>query len=168
MIQPAHFLAAQRAAVLVVALILAVPVPVTAQEGDESNLQRAARLISGGTRELIDTEIPMTPAEAEAFWAVYDRFDQEMDLLGAQYVRLVESYIDRFVYEAVDDAAAERFINEYLALQIGFLRVRQKYVDDFRGAIGSVRTMRLYQLQNQVRIEVERALIDVVPLVEGS
>ncbi len=137
-----------------------------AQGTGEGNFETAARLISEGTRELIDTEIQMTDAERQRFWEVYEAFDQEMDLLGAQYVRLLETYFDRYLRGALTDAEANRLIDEYLTLQIGMLRVRQKYLPEFRKVIGGIRTTQLYQLQNKVKAEVDAALAEVVPLAE--
>ncbi len=173
MIQPDTYPAGQKRAsfflpALVLLLALCCQAPVTHAQGgpSEGNFERAARLISDGTRELIEVEIVMTEAEAQRFWQVYEVFDKEMDLLGAQYVRLLETYFDRYLRGALDDAEANRLIDEYLTLQIGMLRVRQKYLGEFRKVLGGVRTTRLYQLQNKVKAEVDAALAEVVPLAE--
>ncbi len=170
MIQPANQSLPRRGLALS-ALLLAFAVlcatTAEAQGGPgEGNFESAARLISEGTRELIDTEIQMTEAERERFWQVYEVFDQEMDLLGAQYVRLLETYFDRYLRGALTDVEANRLIDEYLTLQIGMLRVRQKYLPEFRKVIGGIRTTQLYQLQNKVKAEVDAALAEVVPLAE--
>lgn len=169
MIQPANQSLARRGLALP-ALLLAVATlfatAAGAQGQGEGNFESAARLIAEGTRELIDTEIQMTDAERERFWQVYEVFDQEMDLLGAQYVRLLETYFDRYLRGSLTDAEANRLIDEYLTLQIGMLRVRQKYLPEFRKVIGGIRTTQLYQLQNKVKAEVDAALAEVVPLAE--
>jgi hypothetical protein len=154
-------------AILLAALAIAWPGRVLlAQDSDEGNFEAAARLISDGTRELIDTEIQMTEAERERFWQVYEVFDREMDLLGAQYVRLLETYFDRYLRGALTEVDANRLTDEYLTLQIAMLRVRQKYLPEFRKVIGGIRTTQLYQLQNKVKAEVDAALAEVVPLAE--
>lgn len=169
MIQPAKQSLARRGlalAALFAVCSLLFSNSTSAQGPGEGNFETAARLISDGTRELIETEIQMTDAERERFWQVYEVFDQEMDLLGAQYVRLLETYFDRYLRGALTDAEANRLIDEYLALQIGMLRVRQKYLPEFRKVIGGIRTTQLYQLQNKVKAEVDAALAEVVPLAE--
>ncbi len=169
MIQPAIQSLARRGlalAALLAAFGLLFATAAPAQGTDEGNFETAARLISEGTRELIETEIRMSDAERERFWQVYEVFDREMDLLGAQYVRLLETYFDRYLRGALTDAEANRLIDEYLTLQIGMLRVRQKYLPEFRKVIGGIRTTQLYQLQNKVKAEVDAALAEVVPLAE--
>ena len=170
MIQPANQSLAHRGLALaaLVAVCGVMFVSSAAAQGgpDEGNFESAARLISEGTRELIETEIQMTDAERQRFWQVYEVFDQEMDLLGDQYVRLLETYFDRYLRGALTDAEANRLIDEYLTLQIGMLRVRQKYLPEFRKVIGGIRTTQLYQLQNKVKAEVDAALAEVVPLAE--
>ena len=136
-----------------------------AQSG-QGNLETARELINSGTRELIDDELDMSKREAEAFWAVYERFDMEMDLLGDQYVRLLETYMDGYLRGVLTDSDARRIIDEYLTLQIGMLRVRQKYFPEFTEALGAMKAARLYQLQNKVKAQVDAALADVVPLIE--
>ena len=173
MIQPDSFTACARPATVATLLLAMVLVAspermVLAQGSDEGNFETAARLISDGTRELIDTEIQMTPEEKERFWQVYEVFDRDMDLLGSQYVRLLETYFDRYLRGALTEAEADRMIDEYLSLQIGMLRVRQKYLPEFRKVLGGMRTAQLYQLQNKVKAEVDGALAEVVPLVEDE
>ena len=155
--------------VTLIALLWCLPPDATAQGGpSEGNFEKAARLIGEGTRELITLEIEMTAAESERFWQVYERYDEEMKLLGSQYVRLLETFYDRYLRGVLDESEANGMIEEYLALQIGMLRVRQKYLGEFRKVIGGLRTTRLYQLHNQVKAEVDAALAEVVPLVETT
>lgn len=163
MIQPVK----TTALVLIVAVTLGglVPATATAQPG-QGQLEDAKALINEGTRELIDTELEMSASEAAAFWDVYERFDMEMDLLGDQYLRLLETYMDRYLRGVITDSESTRLIDEYLAIQIGMLRVRQKYLPQFRDVLGGTKATRLYQLQNKVKAQVDAALADVVPLVE--
>lgn len=136
-----------------------------AEAGIES-LEAAREMIAAGTRELIETELDLEPAEAEAFWPVYERFDERMNLLRGQYVRLIETYMDRYLRGELDEAEANRMTDEYFALQLGMLRLRQRFLDDFREAIGGLKTARLYQLQNKVKAELDYALAEAVPLTE--
>lgn len=155
--------------VALVTLLYCLPPDAAAQGGPtEGNFEKAARLIAEGTRELIAEEIEMTDAEAERFWQVYERYGQEMELLGDQYIRMLETFYDRYLRGVLDEREANRMIEEYLALQIGMLRVRQKYLGEFRKVIGGLRTTRLYQLQNKVKAEADAALAEVVPLVETT
>ncbi len=167
MIQPAKTAANARAVLsFAAAVLLAVAVPPAQAQSGDGNLEDAKAMISEGIRELIDTELSMSASEAEAFWQVYERFDQEMDLLGDQYLRLLETYMDLYLRGVMTDPDADRLIDEYLAIQIGMLRVRQKYLSQFRDVLGPIKTARLYQLQNKVKAQVDAALSDVVPLVE--
>lgn len=164
MIQPVKTMALILAAATVLGVGM-LPATAVAQPG-QGSLEDAKAMISEGTRELIGSEISMSKSEAEAFWEVYERFDQEMDLLGDQYLRLLETYMDRYLRGVMTDSEATRLIEEYLAVQIGMLRVRQKYLPQFRAVLGGTRTTRLYQLQNKVKAQVDAALANVVPLVE--
>ena len=170
MIQPANPAPRRRNLVVALALLLfaAAGAPGLAHaQSEQGNLEAAKELINAGTRELIGDELDMSQREAEAFWGVYERFDTEMDLLGDQYVRLLESYMDGYLRGVLTESDANRIIDEHLAIQIGMLRVRQKYLSEFRNVLGGTRTARLYQLQNKVKAQVDAALADVVPLIES-
>ena len=160
------------ARVLVAALVLfiglAAGAPAGAAETGANSLEAAREMIAAGTRDLIDTELDLEPAEAEAFWPVYERFDEQMTLLSKQYVRLIETYMDRYLRGELDEAEANRMTDEYFALQIGMLRLRQRFLDEFREAIGGLKTARLYQLQNKVKAEIDSALAEAVPLTEAA
>lgn len=154
------------AAALVVFTGLMAGTPAGAAETGGNRFDAAREMIAAGTRDLIDTELNLEPAEAEAFWPVYERFDAQMTTLSTQYVRLIETYMDRYLRGELDEAEANRITDEYFALQIGMLRLRQRFLDDFRDAIGGLKTARLYQLQNKVKAEIDYALAEAVPLTE--
>lgn len=149
--------------ILLAGLAAWTPAGAVEAEGPEA----AREMIAAGTRELIDAELGLEPDEAAAFWPVYDRYDEQMTLLSMQYVRLIETYMDRYLRGELDEAEANRLTDEYFALQIGMLRLRQRFLDDFRAAIGGLKTARLYQLQNKVKAEIDYALAEAVPLTEA-
>ena len=87
-----------------------LPNTAAAQSAGQGNLEDAKAMINQGTRELIDSELAMSRQESEAFWEVYERFDTEMDLLGDQYLRLLEMYMDRYLRGVMTDSEAVRLI----------------------------------------------------------
>ena len=164
--KPAHRPFGLAATLSLVLLAAAGGPDVAHAQSEQGNLESAKELINAGTRELIGDELDMTAREAEAFWVVYERFDTEMDLLGDQYGRLLESYMDGYLRGVLTESDANRIIDEYIAIQIGMLRVRQKYLSEFRNVLGGMKTARLYQLQNKVKAQVDAALADNIPLIE--
>ena len=44
---------------------------------------------SSNRKRLVADHLPLTPAEAEQFWPVYDRFEQEMAILAERRTRWV-------------------------------------------------------------------------------
>ncbi len=155
------------AAALVLLACFAAGTSAAATETGANDVETAREMIATGMRELIDAELSLEPAEAEAFWPVYERFDEQMALLSGQYVRLIETYMDRYLRGELDEAEANRMTDEYFALQLGMLRLRQRFLGDFREAIGGLKTARLYQLQNKVKAELDYALAETVPLTEA-
>lgn len=66
-----------------------------------------------------------------------------------------------------DDDARE-YVVMYLDIQGDLLKIRKKYVRRFRKILPDIKVMRLYQIENTIRAEVDAALAITVPLADPS
>ena len=54
----------------------------------------------------------------------------------------------------------------YFDIQSDILKIRKKYVRRFRKILPDIKVMRLYQIENKIRAEVDAALAIMVPLAD--
>lgn len=155
--------------VFVAIFLLATSITGFAQAPDRNlQLETARELIQMGREETINTEMRMTPEQTEAFWPIYDEYRAELAVVQDRYVVLVVDYVaDYYDYKLTNDDA-ERILDEYFEIENDILKIREKYVRKFKKILPAGSVMRLYQLENKIEAEVNIALAQTVPLMEGE
>ncbi len=141
----------------------------TAQTGgDGAAMEEAfemARLFMAVERELvIEEELRFSEAEEEGFWPIYEDYRADIEVVQDQYAELVAGYAANYLNLSED--AADTMINEYFAIQIRLLEVRQGYVRRFRGVLSAQKLARFYQIENKIDAVAQLILMKDIPLVE--
>jgi G:T/U-mismatch repair DNA glycosylase len=156
-----------RMGLLVIALALGLTiaaVPAMAQNQQADTMRLVRDKIRADKKLLIAENLPLTAAEAKAFWPVYDRYQQELSALNDRMIKLVKEYATN--YETMSDQTAKRLMDEYLAIESARLKIRQAYVPRFRKVLGEKLVARYYQLENKVQAAVGYELAAEIPLVK--
>ena len=103
-------------------------------------------------------------AEKEGFWPIYEDYRADIEIVQDQYAELVAGYAANYLNLSED--AADTMINEYFAIQMGLLEVRQGYVGRFRGVLSAQKLARFYQIENKIDAVAQLILMKDIPLVE--
>ncbi len=141
----------------------------TAQTGgDGAAMEEAfemARIFMATERDLvIEEELQFSEAEKEGFWPIYEDYRADIEIVQDQYAELVAGYAANYLNLSED--AADTMINEYFAIQIRLLEVRQGYVGRFRGVLSAQKLARFYQIENKIDAVAQLILMKDIPLVE--
>ena len=156
-----------RMGLLVIALALGLTiaaVPAMAQNQQADTMRLVRDKIRADKKLLITENLPLTAAEAKAFWPVYDRYQQELSALNDRMIKLIKEYATN--YETMSDQTAKRLMDEYLAIESARLKIRQAYVPRFRKVLGEKLVARYYHLENKVQAAVGYELAAEIPLVK--
>lgn len=156
-----------RMGLLVIALAVAlavVAVPAVAQDQRADTMQMVRDKIRADKKLLIAENLPLTAAEAKAFWPVYDRYQQELSALNDRMIKLIREYANN--YQTMSDQTAKRLMDEYLAIDAARLKLRQAYLPRFRKVLREKQVARYYQLENKVQTAVAYELAAEIPLVK--
>jgi hypothetical protein len=152
---------------LVIALAVAlgvVAVPAVAQDQQADTMQMVRDKIRADKKLLIAENLPLTAAEAKAFWPVYDRYQQELSALNDRMIKLIKEYATN--YQTMSDQTAKKLMDEYLAIDAARQKIRQAYVPRFRKVLREKQVARYYQLENKVQAAVSYELAEEIPLVK--
>jgi hypothetical protein len=152
---------------LVIALSVAlavVAVPAVAQAQQADTMQMVRDKIRADKKLLIAENLPLTAAEAKAFWPVYDSYQQELSALNDRMIKLIKEYANN--YQTMSDQTAKKLMDEYLAIDAARLKIRQAYVPKFRKVLREKQVARYYQLENKVQAAVSYELAAEIPLVK--
>ena len=141
----------------------------TAQTGgDGAAMEEAfemARIFMTTERDLmIEEELQFSAAEEDGFWPIYEDYRADIEIVQDQYAELVAGYAANYLNLSED--AADTMINEYFAIQIRLLEVRQGYAGRFRGVLSAQKLARFYQIENKIDAVAQLILMKDIPLVE--
>jgi hypothetical protein len=156
-----------RIGLLVMALAVAlavVAVPAVAQDQQANTMQMVRDKIRADKKLLIAENLPLTAAEAKAFWPVYDRYQRELSALNDRTIKLIKEYANN--YQTISDQTAKKLMDEYLAIEAARLKLRQAYVPRFRKVLRERQVARYYQLENKIQAAVSYDLAAEIPLVK--
>jgi hypothetical protein len=156
-----------RMGLLVIALAVAlavVAVPAVAQDQQADTMQMVRDKIRADKKLFIAENLPLTAAEAKAFWPVYDSYQQELRALNDRTIKLIKEYANN--YQTMSDQTAKKLMDEYLAIDAARLKIRQVYVPRFRKVLREKQVARYYQLENKVQAAVSYELAAEIPLVK--
>ncbi len=143
-------------------------VTASAQEATPAEIEETVSMVRSfmvAEREvMIDAELGLSTAEANAFWPIYENYRAEMGAIQDRYGRLIVEFSAN--YDTMTEELAERFLDEYFAVLADTVEVRQGYVERFREAISLQKLVRLYQMENKIDAIAELELVLDVPLAE--
>ncbi len=115
-------------------------------------------------KRLVADHLPLTPTEAEQFWPVYERLEQDMNLLAERRKRLMGKFGEHF--EAMSEPMAKEIIKEYLDFQESQFKLMQTYLPKFEKILPAKKLLRFYQIELKMRAAVESEIAEHVPLLQ--
>ncbi len=137
-----------------------------AQPSFRDNIVQAQELVRGGTRQILEDELMLGEEEQATFWPLYDKYEVDRSQVAEKYIDLVSEFVDRYQRGELTDDDADRLLEAYLEIEMDSLTVRERYVGRFQEILPGIIVMRLFQLENKVKAEVDAALALAIPLAD--
>ena len=146
-----------------IALMLTVS-PAGAEEKAADNMQIAREAMQAEKKLFVAANMQMSEAEAQAFWPIYDRYQQALQQLNERYGKLIEEYAKQ--HDSLSDETASKLLDEAVALETDRQKARQQYLTEFRKALPIKKVARYFQIENKIQAIVNYDLAAEIPLVE--
>lgn len=141
---------------LALACLMAAPSAI-AQDDDHHRWSPERRQeIKAQQSAYITRRIDLTPDEAQRFWPIYNRFDQEMEAQRKSHWDGMKALKDKD--SAPSEAEANTLLDKRLAHREQEQALRRKYDAEFRKSIGAVKTWELYQAERDFHREMLRGM----------
>jgi len=135
-----------------------------AQDKPADNMEIVKEKIRTDKKLFIATNMELTESEAKEFWPVYDAYQAELGKLIEREIKLIEDFAAS--YETMSDEVAKKLLNDSLAIDANHLKLRQMYLEKFRGVIPDKKVARYYQLESKIDAVFEFELARKIPLVQ--
>jgi len=154
-------------------LLLTVPaIPSNAQMDDTGasveQVEAARQRVREEGLRIIREAMDLTGEQAEEFWPLYDKYRAEILEVEDTYVELLRGFLQKYYGYSVTNKDAKEYVDLYFDIQSDRLKIRKKYLRRFRRILSDIEVMRLYQIENKLRAEVDVALAGTVPLADPS
>ena len=153
-------------AAFTVGMSLVSPRPAPAQELAASSMDVLRDQLDLDKKAVVEANLILTESQAEAFWPIYEEYQQELEAIDAQVVKVVNEYVERYTNGSITDAIARRLIGDATALDEAEVALRKKTLAKLDGAVPAIEAARYLQIENKIRAVVRFELADAIPLVE--
>lgn len=151
-------------AVILIALCAAVATPLLAQDKPADNNQLVLEKVKADKKLLVAENMQLTDSEAKAFWPVYESYQRDLGKINDRLVKLIDGYAAS--YQTMTDAAANKLVDEAVAIEADRTKLAQSYLPKFRKVLPPTKVARYYQIENKIRAVVNYELAAGIPLVK--
>lgn len=135
-----------------------------AQEKVTDNMHIVREAMQAEKKLFIAANMQLTEAEAQVFWPIYDRYQQEQQKLNERLAKLMKEYVKQ--HDTLSDEAAQKLLDEALAIEADRQKALRSYLLEFRKVLPVKKVARYYQLENKIQAVVNYDLAAEIPLVE--
>jgi hypothetical protein len=115
-------------------------------------------------KQLIAANVPLTDAEAEKFWPVYDQYTNELVQINNDKYALLKEYAQN--YNTMTDAQAQDWTQRVFNLDANVTALRQKYWPKFLAVLPPKKAALYEQVERQAQLLIDVQLAVQVPLVQ--
>jgi len=133
--------------------------PLTASDAD---LQLLRQDLRAQKQKLIAQNLPMTESEAVKFWAVYNRYTDEVRQINDEKFRLVKQYGE--MWETMSNDEALIYIRRWLEVDGQLHELRSKYVVQVSQALPGKKAATFFQLDRRISMLMDIQLASQLPL----
>ena len=153
------------AALLLCAPALPARAEAPAKSQAEADMAVLANAVRANRKALVAVNLNLSPAEAEQFWPLYDRYRGEVDAVGDRVLAIVDDYVAHFA--DLSNEKALQLMTDYLAAEAERLKVRQTYLPEFAKILPGRTVARFYQIENKMDAVLRYDLAATIPVIDA-
>ena len=152
--------------VLVGLMMMVCVFTAAAQEKPADNMQIVREKVRADKKLLVAENMQLTEAEANGFWPLYDQYQDELFLLRARTVKLINDFAD--AYEKMSNETAKKLMDEFITIESLGPKLRQAYLPKFRKVLPEVKVARYYQIENKIQAALFYEFAANIPLMKTA
>ena len=100
----------RRCVLILIVLVISWAFTASAQDKTADTMQFVVEKIRADKELFIAENMQLAEAEAKKFWPIYDQYQDELFLLRARTIKLINDYVR--AYEKMDNDTAKSLLNE--------------------------------------------------------
>ena len=138
--------------------------PQNSQGPSDQDIQMLRKDIRSQKKQIIAANVPLTDAEAQKFWPLYDQYTAELVQINHDKYALIQEYAKS--YGTMTDAQADDWSQRALKLDADVAALRQKYWPNFRKVLPAKKAALYEQVERRTQLLIDVQLASAIPLVQ--
>lgn len=151
-----------RAVVASAVLALAASASPAPAQGVQESLELSREVIDQQKRTVVAGSLPLSEAQTDRFWSLYDDFQKELKKLDVRTDRLIASYTAEVA--ALSDTRARALLDESLQIAEERAKLMRKWSKRFGDVLPPRLLVRYFQLEHRFHTFVAADLARQIPL----
>lgn len=133
------------------------------QLGSEAELIRSR--FKEEKRDLIASFLDFSMPEGEAFWPVYEEYEEKRTAYADKRISLLFDYVAN--YDTLNDEQADTWSKEVLKLQSNELALKKKYYKKIARALSPRIALRFFQFEESIHAAIRFEIMSTLPVLEN-
>jgi hypothetical protein len=147
---------------LALAALVSLVVPTTMAQTVKETLDVTRQAVESQRRVLVSGALPLTDAEAKAFWPLYDDYEKQRRPIDERANRLVADFVASAA--SLSDAQAKAMLADALEVDERRLELRRTFMNRMGKAIPARKLVRFFQIENKLDSVVRADISKQIPL----
>jgi len=134
-----------------------------AQDKPANNMQLVLEKVKADKKLLVAQNMQLAESEAKAFWPIYEQYQNELFLIRAQTLKLINSYAES--YDTMTNSKAKKLLNDFTSIEALRLKLVKAYIPKFQKVLSDVKVARYIQIENKINAALYFELASRIPLI---
>jgi hypothetical protein len=147
------------------ALAALTAVPAFPQEKPANSMEILRQRLKADKKLLVAANMEFAPAEAQAFWPLYEAYQADLGRVNERIVKLIQRYADLYQRKGFTDEAAKGLLDEALAIEQAEVSLKRSYTPKFTAVLPAAKAARYLQIESKIRAVVKYELADAIPVI---
>jgi hypothetical protein len=131
----------------------------------DMNMQILRDKLKADKKDLVAANMQLTDAEAQAFWPIYDAYQNDLKAINERLGNAILAYADAYKAGPISDGAAKKFLDEAIAIDDAEAKLRKDYAAKLTQAIPAGKAARYLQIESKIRAAIRYEMAAAIPLV---
>ena len=145
-----------------IAALLSVMVPLTVAAQDFIDLARTE--LKFEKRAMVGEAMNIASSESVEFWKIYSNFEIEFTSIGDKRLTNINKFAENF--DNMDDKIAGELASSYFDIRSQRISLSKKYYKKFTKVISVKKTVRFFQIMDQIQLLVDLQIASESPLIK--
>ena len=102
--------------------------------------------------------------ESQAFWPVYNEYEDKKYVVNTRYFNLVQKFADNF--ENMSAEVASDVISESLGIEMELIKLEKSYAKKFQKILTPQRTLKYLQAENKIKAMIDAEMALQIPFLD--